>query len=258
MERYIEQNAQAWDWEVGRKNIWTDGCTTEQQQKARSGELDMVLSPFKQVKPSWVDDIRGKNVLALACGGGQQGVLMALAGAKVTVFDISEKQLGQDAQYAKTLGIELNLVKGDMQDLKMFDNASFDLIFNPTSTCFIQDVHAVYRHCHRVLKPGGYFLTSLTNPVLYMFDEKKALKNRLRVKYTIPYSDLTSLSEQEREKRRSRHDTVEFSHTLEDLLGGITDAGFSIVDVYSDTSGFMIMDSFIHDCYLAVRAVKQL
>lgn len=256
MDTYVEQNAKAWDWEVGRNNIWTDGCTQEQIDKARRGELEMVLSPFKKVPASWVADIAGKKVLALASGGGQQAILLALAGAQVTVFDVSKKQLAQDASYAEKLNLDIQLVRGDMRDLSCFEDASFDLIYNPTSSCFIDDVKAMYRHCYRILRTKGYFLTSITNPVLYMFDEKRALKNKLRVKYTLPYSDLNSLSAKQLEKRMKNHDTVEFSHTLEDLLGGVTDCGFHITDLYTDTAGCMMMDSYVHDCYLALRACK--
>ena len=68
MEEYVEQNAKAWDHLVEKGNIWTDGVTDKQIEAARSGELDMVLSPFKRVKAEWVGDVRGKKVLALACG----------------------------------------------------------------------------------------------------------------------------------------------------------------------------------------------
>ncbi len=256
MESYISQNARAWDWEVVWHNIWTDGCTEEQIEQARKGVLKMVLSPFKQVKSSWVSSVKDKEVLALACGGGQQAILLALAGAKVTVMDISEKQLKQDESYRERLQLTMHFERGDMRDLSRFSDGQFDMIFNPTSTCFIDSVHSMYQGCFRILKKGGWFLTSLTNPVLYLFDEKKALKNKLKVKYTLPYSDLTSLSNKELAKRKAKHDTIEFSHTLDDLLGGITEAGFYITDLYSDGSGFMMLDSYIHDCYLAVRALK--
>ncbi|MGH0052811.1 MAG: class I SAM-dependent methyltransferase, partial [Sphaerochaetaceae bacterium] len=201
MDSYVEHNAKAWDHEVEKHTIWTDGCTDEQIEKARKGELDMVLSPFKQVPPSWVSEVKGKQILALACGGGQQAILLALAGAQVTLFDISERQLAQDSSYAKRLSLDLQCIKGDMRDLSVFTDATFDMIYNPTSTCFIDEVHTMYRHCYRILKPEGSLLTSITNPVLYLFDEKKALKDHLKVKYTIPYSDLKSLSEKELQKR---------------------------------------------------------
>ncbi len=256
MDTYVAHNAKAWDWEVSKHNIWTDGCSDEQIEKARSGELEMILSPFKTVPASWVSDMKGKKVLALACGGGQQAVLMSLAGAEVTLYDISEKQIAQDKSYADKLGLDIKCIQGDMRDLSCFEDESFDLIYNPTSTCFIDEVRSMYQHCYRILKPTGYFLTSITNPVLYLFDEKKVMRNKLRVKYTLPYSDLNSLSEKELDKHMKRNDTIEFSHTLEDLLAGITDCNFHIVGMYTDTAGFMMIDSFIHDCYLAVRAQK--
>ena len=256
MDSYVEHNAKAWDWEVTRHNIWTDGCTEKQIEKAKNGELDMVLSPFKQVPQHWVEGLQGKEVLALACGGGQQGVLLSLSKAKVTVFDISSKQLEQDRMYADKLGLDLVCIKGDMRDLSCFQDNQFDLIYNPTSTCFIDDVRSVYLNAYRILKPGGYFLTSITNPALYLFDEKKVMKNRLQVKYTLPYSDLKSVSEKELAKKMKRNDTIEFSHTLSDSLCGLTDVGFCLTDLYTDKAGFMMIDSYLQDCYISVRAKK--
>ena len=257
MDTYVEHNAKAWDWEVTRHNIWTDGCSDEQIEKAKNGVLDMVLSPFKTVPSTWLPDLPGKQVLALACGGGQQGVLLSLAQAKVTVFDISTNQLAQDKKYAEKLNLDLDCIQGDMQDLSCFADSRFDVVFNPTSSCVIDDVVGMYRQVYIILKPGGYFLTSITNPALYLFDEKKVMKERLHVKYTLPYSDLRSISKKELEKKMKKHDTLEFSHTLADLLCGLTDVGFILTDMYTDKAGFMMIDSFLHDCYLSVRAKKE-
>ncbi|MDT4761605.1 class I SAM-dependent methyltransferase [Sphaerochaeta sp. PS] len=256
MEKYTTYNEQAWDFEVGRGNMWTDGCTAEQILEARKGNLMMSLSPFKQVPHSWIAETKGKEVLCLACGGGQQGILLASYGAKVTVFDISSEQLKQDATIAKREGLTIAIEHGDMSDLSRFSDQRFDLIFNPTSTCFIDDVQKVYHQCNRILKDGGTLLTSATNPALYMFDEKAAVRGKMKVKYTIPFSDLKSLSEKELLKRLKKHDTIEFSHTINDLVGGLCKQGFSIIDLYTDTSGCLMMDSFVHDCYMAIRAKK--
>ncbi|NMA22385.1 MAG: class I SAM-dependent methyltransferase [Spirochaetales bacterium] len=256
MEAFVEQNAKAWDRLVSKGNIWTDGCTAEQIELARSGVLDMVLSPFKRVKQEWLGDVKGKKILALACGGGQQAILLSLAGAEVTVLDASEKQLEQDRIYAKQLGLDITLIRHDMRDLSVFDDESFDMVYNPTSTCYIDEVRPMYAHVFRILKPNTHFLTSITNPVLYLFDEQKALKNKLKIKYTIPYSALKSPSKRQVQKLLNNNSTIEFSHTLNDLLGGITDSGFLIQDIYSDGSGFHMMDSFINDCHLAIRAYK--
>ena len=192
--QYIHYNERAWDREVDKKSIWTDGLTEKELQKALSGTIEIRLTTFKPMPSSWIGDLRGKRVLAVGSGGGQQAILFALAGSEVTLLDLSGKQLEQDRKISEQLGLMLMLIKGDMRDLSQFDAESFDIVFNPASTVFIDDVRSFYRGCARVLKPGGVFLTCVANPVLYLFDERLALKNKLKIKYTLPYSDLGSLS----------------------------------------------------------------
>ena len=257
MKEYVEMNRLAWDHEAERGNIWTDGCTHEAVMDAKSGKVEIILTPFKNVPASWLGTTAGKKILCLACGGGQQGILLAAAGASVTVLDISPKQIEQEKRIAAREGLQVEALQGDMLDLSRFGDDTFDMIYNPTSTCFVDDILSVYTQCNRIVKDDGYLLTSVTNPVLYMFDEKKEQKGKLSVKYTLPFSDTKSLSKKELEKRLRKYDTIEFSHTLDLLLGGICESGFSITGMYSDSSGCEILDSFVHDCYLAVRAKKR-
>ncbi|NLK13416.1 MAG: class I SAM-dependent methyltransferase [Spirochaetales bacterium] len=256
--QYIHYNERAWDREVDKKSIWTDGLTEKELQKALSGTIEIRLTTFKPMPSSWIGDLRGKRVLAVGSGGGQQAILFALAGSEVTLLDLSGKQLEQDRKISEQLGLMLTLIKGDMRDLSQFDAESFDIVFNPASTVFIDDVRSFYRGCARVLKPGGVFLTCVANPVLYLFDERLALKNKLKIKYTLPYSDLGSLSRKQIQKMIETGDTFEFSHTLDDLLGGLGSADLVIEGVYSDRCGFELLDSYIADAYLAVRATKRL
>jgi len=256
MKTYQEINSIAWDNEVANNNFWTVPIKEETLNKARNGDFNIFLTPSKIIKKEWLADYKNKNILALACAGGQQAIAFAAANNNVVVYDISEKQLEQDKKTAKKYNLNIKTVKGDMQDLSVFDDESFDYIFNPTSTCFISDVEKVYRECFRVLKKGGEFITSAINPALYLFDEKDVLKNKLKIKYTIPYSDLSSLKEKQIEKMIKEKDTFEFSHTIDKLIGGLTKSGFYIIDFYSDYSNNELLDSFIHDCYFGIRCKK--
>lgn len=256
MKEYIKNNAEAWDFESSTNNFWTIGANNESIQKARTGNIEIYLTPMKFVKKSWISQLKGKKILALACGGGQQSIIFSAAGADVTVLDISKKQIDNDIKIAKKHNLKLKTLIGDMQNLSMFKENTFDMIYNPTSTCFINDVQTTYNECYRILKVGGTLLTSATNPALYMFDEKKELQGKLKIKYTIPYSDIKSLSGKKISKMKEKHDTFEFSHTWDILLGGLFKAGFIVEDMYSDYSGLEIIDSFIHDCYFALRAKK--
>jgi SAM-dependent methyltransferase len=174
-------------------------------------------------------------VLCLAAGGGQQGPVLAAAGARVTVFDNSARQLGQDRLVADRDGLTLETVEGDMRDLSAFPDGSFDLIVHPCSNCFVPDVRPVWRECFRVLKPGGVLLVGFVNPVLYLFDDAAATdRGELSVKYPIPYSDLTSLTDEERRRYTDKDEPLCFGHTLDDQIGGQVAAGFVLAGFYED------------------------
>jgi glutamine synthetase len=54
------------------------------------------------------------------------------------------------------------------------------------------------------------------------------------VKYSLPYSELTSISDEEQQQIIDEGDTLQFSHTFEDQIGGQLDAGFLIAGFYED------------------------
>ena len=67
---------------------------------------------------------------------GRQGPILAAAGANVTVFDASEKQLLQDRIVADRNGLELEAIQGDMADLSCFEDSTFDLFLIHALTAF--------------------------------------------------------------------------------------------------------------------------
>lgn len=231
----LEYNGAAWDREVAKGNRWTQPVSPEQVQAARRGELRVVLTPTLPVPRSWFPaELRGVRVLCLASGGGQQGPLLAAAGAEVTVFDYSPAQLAQDRQVAEREGLSLTTVRGDMADLSAFADGSFDLIFHPCSNCFVPAVRPVWRECARVLRRGGELLAGICNPVVFIFDPTELAAGRLIARYPIPYSDLDSLTDEERRRYTDPGEPLVFGHTLEDQLGGQLDAGLVLVGLFED------------------------
>ena len=94
---------------------------------ARGHRWEIVLTPVKPVPRAWFrEPLAGREVLCLACGGGQQGPILAAAGARVTVLDNSPAQLAQDRLVAEREKLDLRLVEGDMADLSAFADQSFD------------------------------------------------------------------------------------------------------------------------------------
>jgi SAM-dependent methyltransferase len=230
--------------------------SAEEVAAARRGEWSIVLTPHKPVPRAWFPDLRGIDLLGLASGGGQQGPILAAAGANVTVFDNSPAQLAQDRMVAERDGLEITTVQGDMADLSCFPPESFDLIFHACSNCFVPDVRRVWRETFRVLRSGGTLLSGFCDPVLFSVDPKLEREGIAQLKYTIPHSDLTSLTDEERCRYTDFGEPLCFGHTLEDQIGGQTDAGFLIAGFYGDRHVEGDVVSKYMPCFGATRAIK--
>jgi SAM-dependent methyltransferase len=229
-----EHNRIAWDAQVERGNRWSVPVSDDAIAAARRGAWKIVLTPRKSVPRAWLAGVEHSRILCLASGGGQQGPILAAAGAKVTVLDNSPKQLERDVALARAHALDLRAVQGDMADLTAFPDDSFDLIVHPVSNCFVVDVRPVWAEAFRVLCPGGRLLAGFTNPILYLFDQDPSPGSPLVVQHRLPYSDVESLTPEAVAKLRETGTPLEFGHTLEDQIGGQLAAGFIITGMYED------------------------
>ena len=151
-------NRKAWDKNVQDRNRWTVPVAAAAVERARNGTFDLLLTPSKPVPLDWFPVLDGAPTLCLASGGGQQGPLLAAAGATVTVLDNSPMQLAQDTFVAERDSLSIRTVLGDMADLSAFQDDSFQLIVHPCSNCFVPNIGPVWRECFRVLRNGGALL----------------------------------------------------------------------------------------------------
>jgi SAM-dependent methyltransferase len=250
-------NRQAWNRQVEQNNRWTVPVSAEIIAAARNGEWSILLTPTKATPRSWFPpNLHELELLCLASAGGQQGPVLAAAGAKVTVVDNSPRQLEQDHLVAEREGLAIQLVEGDMADLAMFPDHSFDLIFHPVSNVFVPEVRPVWAEAYRVLRPGGALLAGFVNPVHYIFDfDAMENEGRLVVRYSTPYSDLTSLDEDRRQKNLEAGYPLEYGHSLEDQIGGQLEAGFVLSGFYEDADPDILISNYI-PTFIATRAVK--
>ncbi len=248
-------NRDAWNNYVAKGNEWTLPVGPERIAAAREGRFEVLLTPTKPVPADWFPDLNGCDLLGLACGGGQQGPLFAAAGATVTIFDNSPAQLGRDREVADREGLDIVTVQGNMADLSVFDDASFDLVFNPCSVVFAPDVTPIWQECARVLRPGGVLMTGVTNPALFLFDYEKSQRGELAVRHRIPYADPTDLTPAELQKFLDEREALVFGHSLDSLIGGQLRAGLQLVGFFEDAAPEEALTQFMPN-YIATRAVK--
>jgi SAM-dependent methyltransferase len=231
----FKANQSAWDRAAEQGNPYAQSVSAEEVADARQGCWRIHLSDTKPVPREWLGNVAGLRILCLAGGGGQQGPILAAAGAQVVVVDASTGQLAQDRAVAERDGLDITTVQSDMADLSGFGDEEFDMIVNPVSTLFVPELAPVWRECHRTLRPGGTLLTGFLNPDEFVFDPE-ALDERgeFIVRYPLPHVEHESLTEAEAAARQEAGEMFHFSHTMEDQLGGMLGAGFTITGFYED------------------------
>lgn len=247
----VKHNKSAWDDYVDKKDRWTIPVAEEELENVRSGNWRIVLTPNKMVPKNWFPPLKGLKILGLASGGGQQGPILGTLGADVTIFDNSDKQLEQDKILSNKFNLDIKAVQGDMRDLSVFADNSFDLIFNPCSIVFVDNVLPVWNECFRVLKPGGVLMTGLINPIIFQLDDEN-----LKLIYKQPFSDLHSLSKDKLDELKKKNEPLVFGHSLTDQIGGQLDAGFTITDMFEDTWDVENKMNDFLPSFIATRAIK--
>jgi len=246
---YTDLNAHTIDRWVENGWEWGVPITHEQYLAALGGDWSMLLTPVKPVPKAWYPDLKGKKVLGLASGGAQQMPVFAALGAECAVLDYSKKQIESELLVAAREGYAINAVRADMTKPLPFEDASFDLIFHPVSNCYIKDVFPVWRECFRVLKAGGLLMAGLDNGFNFLFDEDES-----HIVHRLPFDPLTD--ESQREALEKDDCGIQFSHGIEEQIGGQLKAGFRLLDLYEDTNAVGFLREHGVPTFWATLAVK--
>ena len=247
---YQDINAATIDRWVREGWEWGRPISHETYEKAKDGQWDVFLTPAKPVPHRWFGDLKGKKILGLASGGGQQMPIFSALGAECTVLDYSEEQLAGERTVARREGYAIEIIRSDMTQPLPFGDETFDLIFHPVSNCYVREVKPIWRECFRILKPGGLLLAGTDHFVNYIVDaDERQIVNHL------PFDPLTDADQRLQLERDDAG--MQFSHTLEEQINGQLEAGFTLLELYEDTNGQGRLHELNIPTFLAMRSQKQ-
>jgi SAM-dependent methyltransferase len=217
MSEHLRTNRAAW-------NRLADGSDF-----ARVASDDECRDPLRTLDSrGWLPaSVQGLDVLCLASGGGWQSILYAAAGARVAVVDISPGMLRLDEREAARRRLSVRTMEGSMDDLSAFAEASFDIVHQPVSTCYVPDIAAVYREIARVLRDGGLYISQHKQPVTLQISHRDP---RDRYVLGVEYYRQGPLPTVRDEAYRETGAT-EYLHRWEQLVGDLCRAGFVIEDL---------------------------
>ena len=249
MKNYTDKNADVIDSWIKEGWEWGRPISHDAFKKAQQGSWDVLLTPTKPVPKSWFLPFPQCNILGLASGGGQQMPIFTALGANCTVMDYSHKQLESEKMVADREGYTITTVRADMTQSFPFGAETFDLIFHPVANCYVETVLPIWHECFRVLKKGGVLLAGMDIGINYIFDDSESV-----LTHKLPYNPLTD--DALLQKCLEKNEGIQFSHTIEEQLGGLLQAGFTLKNLYEDTNGSGKLHEYNVPSFVAVRATK--
>jgi SAM-dependent methyltransferase len=213
---YAETNRRAWNYlarvHSSASAPWPTGTVAEY----RSWLDEFGWLPWRELK----------TVLLLCGAGGQQGPVFAELGMTVTLVDMSEQQLAIDRRVAAQRGLRIETIRADAHDLSALAGRTFDLVYQPVSTCYFPDPRRCYANVARLLEPGGLYLSDHWNPAqIQLSTDARWDGEGYRVVHPSGTGEPLQVADP---STAEGPPAVYFAHRLHDLLGGICEAGFVI------------------------------
>ncbi len=170
--------------------------------------------------------LKDADVLEIGAGAAQCSRWLAARGARPVALDISLRQL----QHSRRIdlgrgGPMVAVVQADAAVLP-FADGSFDLACSAYGAVpFSADTAGLMREVHRVLRPGGRWVFSVTHPIRWAFPDEPGVEG---LTATASYFDRTPYVEQDEQGRATY---VEHHRTLGDRVRELTGAGFRLLDL---------------------------
>ena len=167
-------------------------------------------------------DVSGRRALELACGAAQNSIALAKWGADATAVDISARQLSRARELVVQEGVNVGLLRGDMEHLSMLKNSSFDIVLSSHGWEFIPDLAACLGECSRVLQRDGTLVVCTVHP-LAAFEWDADEEGLIVTDYFNPPVELWT-----QKPDGAQHQGVTFFHTVEEVFGLLTSNGFYV------------------------------
>jgi ubiquinone/menaquinone biosynthesis C-methylase UbiE len=116
--------------------------------------FEACTAPENRFILKYLGDVRGKSLLDLGCGAGENSVYFAKLGAHCVATDYSPGMVEVALKLAEKNGVTVTGKVVNAMEIDYPDN-SFDIIYAANLLHHIPDPLITIREMHRVLKPGG-------------------------------------------------------------------------------------------------------
>ena len=137
------------------------------QEETRISLEDVHYGPISpgESELKLLGDVKGKDVLEIGCGGGQNAIVLSKWSAKSTGLDISEEQIKYARKLAKRERVKVPFYVGNMEDLSMFHNERFDIVLSSCAIGYVENLRKTFQEVFRILRKNGLFVFCVVHPI---------------------------------------------------------------------------------------------
>jgi len=183
------------------------------------------LLPFE---PEAIGDVDGLDLVHLQCHMGMDTLSWARRGARVTGLDFSAPAIETARALAERIGVEARFEVADVYDAVEVLGETYDITYQSLGSLnWHPDIARWAGILHALTRPGGRYCLLEGHPMSWLLDD--AGEKVEHPYFFTPggqrisddggtYADMSA--------ETVNNDTIEFSHTLSDVIQALIDAGF--------------------------------
>ena len=167
MQEYSLQNKKAWEFSAYEFWVKESGAPADRAQKALADPIGMLKR-----YAGYFDTYAGVRVANICGSCGKKAIPLAILGADVTIFDISENNKRYAVEVAEHANVHIDFQVGDVLeiDLEKYGQA-FDVVFMEGGILhYFHNIRQFMGIMHALLKPGGKILCSDFHPFTKISD----------------------------------------------------------------------------------------
>ena len=167
MKDYSAQNKRAWEYNAYEFWVKQSGAPADRAKQDLENPIGMLRK-----YADYFDTYRGVRIANICGSCGKKAVPLAVLGAEVTIFDISEDNKRYALEVAKAANVDLNFEVCDILDIDTEKYGDyFDVVFMEGGVLhYFHDIDAFMRSMYALLKDGGRMICSDFHPFTKISD----------------------------------------------------------------------------------------
>ncbi len=226
MKDYSEQHKKAWEFDAYNFWVKTSGTPAERGAKAKE-------DPGRMLKwhADYFDSFEGIRVANICGSCGKKAIPLALLGADVTVFDISEDNKRYALETAEAAGTSINFEVCDILKIDMETYSScFDVVFMEGGILhYFHDIDEFMGIMHTLLKDGGKLICSDFHPFNKIMDALKTQQPTMSYFSTEIFDGEMAHARFYEDEIRKRFPKCKYrKYTISEIINAIINAGFTL------------------------------